>query len=258
MNGEKTINEINISIEGSGQVSPGCYGTITVNGSAKGTGAIRAAFLSVSGCFEGGETLEVDGKAVISGALSCPGDVSSYEAKISGSARIGGGAQVRHLDCSGSFEADSLRCSNADVTGSVRIRDGIEAETFRCEGMLSCGGLLNAEVVEIRHGCSGTVGTIGGRRIVITHDPSVCRVGNATLGLFGLSKWLNRKGIAKGRFEVTSAIEGDDVTLEYVRVPRVSARRVTVGEGCEIAELTYTETASVSPSATVREMKKSD
>jgi hypothetical protein len=55
--------------------------------------------------------------------------------------------------------------------------------------------------------------------------------------------------IPKRRVIVSSAIEGDNLTLEYVTCPRVTGRVVTIGKGCVIDLVQYSDSLDISPKA---------
>ena len=61
---------------------------------------------------------------------------------------------------------------------------------------------------------------------------------------------------ADGIVRVKNSVEGDDIALEGVTVPRVSGRVVAIGEGCEIDLVQYSEQVEISPEAKVGRTEK--
>ena len=59
-----------------------------------------------------------------------------------------------------------------------------------------------------------------------------------------------------GMIFVENSIEGDNVALENVKVPRVSGRVVAIGEDCEIELVQYSDQVEISPKAKVGRTEK--
>ena len=116
--------------------------------------------------------------------------------------------------------------------------------------MIECGGLLNAEKVEIWFGSGGHVGSIGGGEIEIARSGG--EIVNHSISIF--SRFSNNGDIRN--FTVDEYIEGDTVEIENVTVPVVTGRIVTVGKGCEIDTVRYSEQCEISPDAKVGKTEK--
>jgi hypothetical protein len=52
-------------------------------------------------------------------------------------------------------------------------------------------------------------------------------------------------------------IEGDEIFLENTHARIVRGKKITIGEGCEIEMVEYSESLEVSPKARVKHQKKS-
>ena len=59
-----------------------------------------------------------------------------------------------------------------------------------------------------------------------------------------------------GRFSVDEYIEGDVVTLEDVTAPKVVGRIVSIGAGCEVDFVQYSENIEIHSSAKVAKYEK--
>jgi cytoskeletal protein CcmA (bactofilin family) len=156
-----------------------------------------------------------------SGTLCCDGDLIAED----------------DISCSGGVSCKKgIKCEQLRVCGSLHIDGDIEAENVNLAGGLCCGGLLNAENIRIQADKPMHVASIGGSSITI-----------------------KRKRISifpRRRVEVATAIEGDQISLEYVSCPRVTGRSITVGRGCVIDLVQYSESIEISPKAKILKTEK--
>lgn len=217
---------MNYKFAGAGVIPAGEYEEVSVSGSARADGSIRCTGFKASGSFKG------------EGALSCTGEMH-----FSGSAAVKGDVEAAVLKTSGAFKCEgSLRGGRLSGSGAVSVTGGIEGDEVRLSGSVRCGGLLNAEQVELELGDDSQVGSIGGSHITV-------RPGPGRRGLF-------RRGVRGALLTVEESIEGDRIALESVAAPQVVGRVVTVGPGCRIRLLQYSESAEVSPDAQVEKSEK--
>ena len=93
------------------------------------------------------------------------------------------------------------------------------------------------------------IGSIGGSKIVIVSEKSSNIF--QRLPLFSSIAKATTSGV-----NVNSAIEGDDVALEYVTCPRVTGRVVAIGQGCNIDLVQYSEEIEIAPDAKVGKVEK--
>ena len=135
--------------------------------------------------------------------------------------------------------------------GSLKVEKGIEAEEFRAAGAIDCGGLLNAETVDISMDgrAHSRVGSIGGGEIRVYLRKSE-KPKKRRLPLF--SRLVN----GGSDLTVSELVEGDVVALECVKVPTVVGRVVAIGAGCEIDLVQYSEECEVDPDAQVGRCEK--
>lgn len=244
---------MDISISGTGVVAGGEYEKITISGSAKAKGAITATLLKVAGALHTDSDLRCRDKVKISGSVKTEGSFEAKELEVSGALKIGGSAKIEETaKIAGKLAVENtLKGRDLQISGNVETGDGIEAEKITVRGGVTCGGLLNAEEVEIvfgvvdnAHGSDvSTLSAIGGSHIVIRRSTVQKRIRRLPL----LAKIIGRPQAVT----VSDSIEGDDIALEGTAVPRVVGRVVAIGEGCKIDTVEYSESLEVSPDAEV-------
>lgn len=214
---------MNLKISGSGTVPAGEYDAVKVSGAARLVGDVRCASFSASGSFWG------------SGSIDCSGSVH-----FSGSASVDGSVFAGELKASGAFKCKGLRGGDLRVSGSARVEGDMEGDSILVSGSINCCGLVNADRIEIHIGGACSAGSMGGSEIRIYSEN---RSGGLSRILFGK--------IQHGTMSVTESIEGDNVYLEYVNCPSVTGRNVTIGPGCRIDSVQYSEKVEIAPEARV-------
>lgn len=242
-----------MNISGSGSISAGEYNDrISVSGSGKLDGNVRCVGLHCSGSLHGSGYVHCLEDIHVSGSCHVQGAVQAKELKISGSFHVGEELTVENVaKVSGSMTCEgSVSCGTMDCSGGVSVRGGIEGEDVRISGKLDCGGLLNAEKIDLSS--HGHVGSIGGSEIRI-HDEEWRK--KTKINRMPLLSSLVGAG-HNGRMTVDELIEGDVVALEYVTVPKVVGRVVAIGEGCEIDLVQYSEAIEIHPKAKVGKQEK--
>ena len=240
---------MDIRMSGSGVVAPGEYEEVIVSGSCKIEGPVRCGRLRCSGSVHG------------SGKIECAGT-----AEFSGSTHLDGELEAASVVCSGSFSCADLRASgSAELSGSARLSGGvsggsvhiggsttlegdIEGESVRIGGAIETPGMINGETVEIFPGRS-SVGAVGGGRITVRGTG----IGRAEKRRFPFFRKV-KENIET--LTVRDSIEGDEIELEYTVCPQVTGKRVTIGSGCRIDRVCYSEECTVAPDATVGELIK--
>ncbi len=234
---------MDMKVSGSSHIGPGEYEHIRISGSGKLEGPIRCKTLHCGGSVHGAGDLEVCEDISIAGSAHMDGHVHARDLSISGSGTVGGHCIVRHeIKISGSFRCDGdLKADQLRLGGTVRAAN-MEAEEARVAGAITCPGLLNAEIVEIKiDNADSHIGSIGGTVICIGR-----KVHNAT----EKHLFFRRSG-RHGQAQITDAIEGEEITLDHVTAPTVIGRTVRIGPGCRIGEVQYSESLDIAPDATV-------
>ena len=240
---------MDMKISGSGSIPAGEYDAIKISGSGTIQGNINCSGMHVSGSANASGTVECTGEIHVSGACDFDKDIITKTLHVSGALNTDGNiiaTDLVHLSGGMNIEG-SLKCGTLEAHGGLNVDEDIEAETVSVHGNLACGGLLNAESIEIdtRDGC--LIGSIGGSKIVIRHKKRKF-FKNLIIITF------NDKQV-RG-IEVQQSIEGDEIDIESVTCPRVSGRTVTVGEGCKIELLQYSEHYEIHEKAKVGKIEK--
>ena len=209
---------MDLKLSGSGIVPAGEYETVALSGSAKISGDIKCSAFSAAGSLKGE-------------AVECLGNM-----KISGSSKFTKGISAKDLTVSGSFSCGGIECENLSVKGASMI-DGemFAAESAVLQGAIACNGLLSAERVSIVFGGKTAISAIKGGSVSMTKK---------------------RLAPFAENVHVAGSVEADESSLTYVNCPRVSGKRVTIGKGCEIDLVQYSETIDISANAYVKKIEK--
>ena len=221
---------MDMRVSGKGKIPPGEYNKITLRGSGTLHGKVLCAALRASGSTKG-EEIECTERFKASGRVRFSGDIISPQIRVAGSLSCNGSLIAKdRLSCHGSAKcAKSIKCTHLSHSGTLLVGADIEAESVRISGSLHCEGLLNAGSTYLQADKTMHVESIGGSSIHI--------------------KRKRFSVIPKRRVIVSSAIEGDELTLEYVTCPRVTGRRVLIGKGCKIDLVQYSDSLELSPKA---------
>lgn len=244
---------MDMKISGSGVISAGEYDNIRISGSGRLQGLVRCKSFATSGAAFGNGSVECMEDFRVSGSGSFDGSIKAGSLGVSGSFSCDDSISVAgEAKCSGSMKcARNLKGGYINISGAANVGGDVEAETVKVGGRLSCGGLLNAEEIEIGFVSGMDIGSIGGSRISIYRS----QTGGKKISRLPLISSL-LSSVGSGKVNVKTAIEGDVIAVENVRVPRVSGRIVAVGEDCEIDLVQYTEQIEVSPNAKVGKVEK--
>ena len=244
------MSAMDLKISGSGTISAGEYNNIHVSGSGNINGLIRCANISCSGSLGG------DAEIIAAGDVSCSGSVritkgfTVKDVSTSGSLHCGYVKAEGEVKTSGSLHCGGdVKCTIFKASGSAYVDGGIEADKIYIAGKINCGGLMNAETIEIKEGC-GTVESIGCGTIVITQKDKK----NKTIRLPLFNK-LARSAGSNG-VTVVNSIEGDTIAVEGVKTPKVVGRAVAIGEGCDIDLVQYSEEIEINENAKVGRYEK--
>ncbi|MFQ5794394.1 MAG: polymer-forming cytoskeletal protein [Candidatus Bipolaricaulia bacterium] len=228
------------TISGAGKLTGGVYEQVKIAGAGRVEGDLEADTVIVSGAgkIEG----SVKAKELrTSGSCRVSGDVEAQSFKMAGAGHVEGKVRANQFKSSGSQKIGrDLKGEQIHIAGSFNVGGDVEADQFQAKGAFRIAGLLNADRIEIDLGGHSSVREIGGSKITVRR------------GAFGsLFPW----GRGSGRLKVES-IEGDEIHLEATRAQIVRGNRVTVGEGCEIETVEYSESLKVDTAATVRNRAK--
>jgi cytoskeletal protein CcmA (bactofilin family) len=240
------INTYDIKISGSGSAGGGKYNDVGISGSGKINGDVECVDFKTSGSSKVVGNLKAE-TIKVSGTARIEGDVEVGEMKVSGSSHVTGQVKSQSLKISGSTHIDgNLYGEEVSVSGSVHIGKNCEAESFKASGNFKIQGLLNAGEVNVKLGGYCSVKEIGGEHI----DIRVNAIDN-TFFKKVIDKMFNSRGELN-----TELIEGDEIFLENTNAKIVRGNHITIGEGCNIGLVEYSEGINISSTSIVKEQKK--
>ena len=251
-----------MKIAGAGVLGGGEYDNVKISGSAKIEGSIRCLGFTCSGAVKGEGDVVCREDFRLSGSARVSGAVSAQNGEVSGSLKCASLAAEKELKLSGGVSvAGKLAGGDVRASGGLKVGADIEAETFRFSGgtrghvsmggKLECAGLLNAETVVITLGLEQhSVNAIGGGTVRVEE-----RSEGASFGPFGFfgAPWGK---LPRGSLTVAESIEADEIELVNTLCPLVSGRTVTIGPGCRIDVVRYSESIEVDPEAQVGKQEK--
>lgn len=229
----------NVRINGDGSVAGGVVGAVTINGAGTVGGDIDATTFRVNGAGTANGNVKAE-HVKVNGTATFQGEVHAQEFVVNGDASVQRGLGAGRLTVKGNLRVGGgVAANDVDLGGMLKIGGDCEAESFTGEGLFEIAGLLNAGRIDVRVYGRCSAREIGGESITV-------REGRRWLGLFGDRKL------------VTDVIEGDDISLEYVEAKVVRGRNVTVGAGCSIGLVEYSENYSRFDGASVGESRKTE
>jgi len=251
---------MDFKVSGSGNIPDGEYENIRVSGSARLGENVKCLSLHASGSVKGGSVdsendIHVSGAAAFSGNIICSSLSVSGASDFSGSITASGEAKFAgSMKCGG-----KIKCSSLKIAGSGSVSGDIEGENVCSYGALNCGGLLNAENIQIIVGRNMEINSIGGGTVTVKLDAknsggAVRLAERLVRAVFNPSPENSKDRGAM--LNVPAGIEGDTVTLEHVKSPQVSGRRVVIGDGCIIELVQYSESVEISENASVGRYEK--
>jgi cytoskeletal protein CcmA (bactofilin family) len=226
-------------VSGNSVMDGGCYNRISCAGSCKVSSELVCRELKASGSFRACAGVDCNGPVRSSGVFQCAGDLLAGNLSNSGTMTVQGSLKSGDIVSSGSLHvAGSVKGADLRSTGGLTVEGDVEADSFTSTGSLTVGGMVNADTVNIRLSVmKGTVGSIGGAKVVVTRS--------ASSGL--LTSLLKPDSSAL----VCDSIEGDQIELTGVKAKVVRGADVVIHGGCEIGQVEYTGTCTIDPEAQV-------
>jgi cytoskeletal protein CcmA (bactofilin family) len=211
---------MNMRIAGSGTIPAGEYDKVSISGSGRLFGEVRCNNFSASGSTKGESVTCAEGF------------------KVSGSSSFSGTVKAQNIRAAGSFSCggDLIAEEQIHASGSLRVGGDLQAASVRIAGELECNGALCAKEAELQADKPMRLDSITGGNV---------RTRRKLISIF-----------RKRRVSVTTAIEGDELDLQFVSAPRVTGGTVIIGKGCRIDLVQYRNELKISPKATVRKVEK--
>ena len=227
---------MDMKIAGRGKIPAGEYGRIRISGSGCLYGDVACASFSASGATKG-ENIECAEAFRSSGRCFFSGDIKANSVNTSGSFTCKGDLTAKEISFSGSTKVrKSMKCDTLSSSGSLKVSGDIEAKKLWTSGSVNCDGLIKGETVEIKVDKVMNIGGINGKTI---------RIKRKLISVF-----------PRRRVIIASDVEGDELYLEYVTCPRVTGKRVTLGKGCKIDLVQYSESLEASQGSKLGQTEK--
>ncbi len=206
-----------VHISGAGSVGGGEYENISISGAGKVTSDVKCQSITISG------------SGHICGNVECSG-----EFKISGPGRVDGDVKCGSCDLAGAANVKSTEADGkVSLAGAVTADGNISGEKVIIVGVANINGLINGDEIKITFDGDVKANEIGGGIIEIA------------------PKEVRRFIKKKIKPAEIGTIEGDEISLELVKADVVRDANVTIGDGCEIGKVEYSESLEISENAHV-------
>jgi cytoskeletal protein CcmA (bactofilin family) len=253
----------NLKISGAGSSGGGVFDQVRISGAGHIEGNIECNLFDISGA--GNIRGDVKTKtAKINGAGDVKGNITAEDLKVNGGSTfegtvtsdkiyINGGSQFRgdvrskYIKINGSSDINgNLNSDEIEISGSLDVQKDCEAEKFKASGGFKIGGLLNADIIDIKVYGKCTAKEIGGENIQIRRGSN---------DFFGLRKIVQSIFNYK-EYLISEVIEGDNVSLEATIAKVVRGNNVSIGSECVIDLVEYRGELKVLDGASVKEQRK--
>ena len=211
-----------VHISGAGNVGGGEYENISISGSGEVTSDVRCQSFKSSGSVHIAGSVECSGEFKIAGAGRVDGDVKC------GSCNLAGGAKVKSVEANGELK----------LAGAFNADGNVSGEKVIIVGAANINGLINGDEIRITFDGDVKANEIGGGIIEIA------------------PKEVRRFGKKRIKHAEIGTIEGDEISLELVKADVVRGANVTIGDGCEIERVEYSESLEISENAHVNHQVK--
>jgi len=248
---EKAVNII-----GAGILNQDEYEKVMVKGLAKSESDLTVGQMTCSGAVEIGGHLKV--KSLKSdGTLKVDEGLEAEQVNSSGALNVRGTFQGQAVNFAGSLESDFIKGGSQNFSGSLKVKNSVTVKNFAADGALNIGGILTADQVAVRLGGDSSIYEIDAKTIEIrplpfpppnflTPKESSSSSGDSTrYGPPGTSISVDKTYIPKDwrrppKMTVES-MEGDSIYIENVNAQTVDGRRVVIGPGCYITNISYSD-----------------
>ncbi|AIY83121.1 MAG: hypothetical protein KIB43_04110 [Clostridium baratii] len=233
-------NYNDIKILGDGVIPEGIYNNIRIAGACNIVGKIDANLLKISGSCNSNENIKSE-EIKVYGAFSSKGEVfcnnrfivngeaSILKGDFNGLVKVRGELNIKEYS---SFE-------NIEVYGELKTLGNFEGNSFYGYGRVDIEGLLSADKVEIIIHDNSEIKEIGGENISIKN--------NTSKKLFGILFNQTKKGYVR-----CNLIEGDNIYLENTICDIIRGENITIGKGCTIGTIEYSNNLTVDKESIVR------
>ena len=240
------VTRQDMTINGAGTVGGGSFRDIAINGSGVINGDVDCRRLTINGQGSVNGTVTA-GTIAIHGSGTLRGVRQADLLEIHGEGTVQEDVGVKALRVNGaaSFHG-GITAETVEMHGAITVEQDCTSERFTAHGGFVIGGLLNADTIDITLHGTCRAREIGG---------STIRVAPATHGLASLNKLFH--ALLNHTHGLTAdLIEGDEIRLEHTIAKVVRGKRITLGAGCAIDMVEYTESFEAATGAKVKEQAK--
>ncbi len=233
-------DKMDMRISGSSTMPGGDYGAVSISGSGKINGNVRADSIRCSG------SAKVLGNVITddfscSGSCSLKGDAQARKVHTSGAIKVEGTLTGDEIRVSGALKVKrSIRGSLLKVSGGLSVAEDVEGEEFYLSGTAKIEGLLNAEKIEIS---------------TSTPTSKIKDIGCSSLKVRKANGGFLKKIFGTDYALEAGSIEADLADLEYTRADVIRGRELHIGDGCRIRRVEYSGTCEAAD-GTVEELVK--
>ncbi|MCL6572865.1 MAG: cytoplasmic protein [Bacillus sp. (in: Bacteria)] len=230
----------NLIVNGSGSYPGGHYDKISIRGEGTIVNDVECDSFHVYGTSEAAENVTA-GSVKVYGEAEVNGDMEVQETLVMGTMMVGGKAYLKKMKILGLLEVgDKLTGDEAIIKGSIAVNGDVEYETFDSSGSFEIKGLLTADIIKIalRFGESAAEEIGGGKITVKKRKNSLLPFGKEVGSL------------------TAKIIEGDEIFLENTKADIVRGIMVTIGSGCQIGSVEYSQEFIQNSHSTVKLSKK--
>lgn len=237
-----TDQVVDAKINGDGTVAPGTYGTITLNGAGTVTGDVACSELKINGAGTCNGSVKAD-TITVNGTGTFNGPVQAGELTANGNVDVRAGVGVGMLRVRGSVTTDGgVNAREIDLKGDLKTGGAVKAEKLHGEGRFAVSGALEATDIELRLHAKSSATEVTCTRMILRAPDGLTAV---------IAAFTDRELAAH-------TVRGDELELISVVASLVSGRRVTLGEGCRVGRVEYSETLQKLSGALVTEERKID
>ncbi|MGL4570773.1 MAG: hypothetical protein ACRCVJ_06890 [Clostridium sp.] len=230
-----------LKIYGDGVVCKGTYNNIKIAGSGRIVDDISTKLLKISGSCKSEKSIEAN-EIKIYGSFISDGEITSSDLfSINGSARVLKGNFKNNTIVRGELSVkEDSSFENIEVMGELRVDGSFEGTSFYGCGSINIDNLLSADNVEIITYRNCNIKEIGGEKISIKNNDS--------------KRILTRIFNPYSRGNVMcECIEGDTILLENTICKVVRGESITIGKGCKIDRVEYSNELTIDDKSIVRE-----
>lgn len=183
--------------------------------------------------FNGGTYEDV----VISGVITCNGDIEANSVEVDGVTTINGridGRESVRIDGVSTINGD-IRSKNVKV-GGVCTLNSIEADYVSCKGVISCRKQISADLVE--GGGVLSAEEIVGEKVILH-----CEMKKRHLFSFG------RK---EKELSSVNLIEATEIDIDGIKCKNLNGHNIVIGSECIVENVDCTGNLTIAPGARVK------